>query len=94
MAGRADAAHAAVEDHVVAGGLVLDPLQIRRLLALIFVQARNLDGVELQTARIIQQLRGLPLEGAQRASVEPEPEGTALLVELGAGGADRVLSRR
>jgi hypothetical protein len=91
MAGRADAPHAGIEDHVVTGSLLLDLLQIRRLFALILVKARNLDSVELQTARIIHQLWGLPLEGAQRVSVKPELDRNSV------GGhllSVRLLSRR
>ena len=47
-------------------------------MALVIVQAGNLDGVELLPGREVEQLGGLPSECAQRVGVEAEFDGDIL----------------
>jgi hypothetical protein len=82
--GRADAAGAGLDLNAEPRGVVLHLPQVVRLQALIIVEARKLDGVELQGGGIIEQLDGFPAECAEGVGIEPELDAFA-----GQGGWDR-----
>jgi hypothetical protein len=49
-------------------------LQIRRILALVVRQVRELDGVQLQGGGVLEQLESFPLECANGVRVESQPD--------------------
>ena len=58
-----------------ARGMVLHFLQVGRIEALVIAEAGKLDGIELQTRRVIQQLDSFPLERADRVGIEAQLDG-------------------
>ena len=52
--------------------LVFHLAQVVGLEALVLVETRNLNRVELQTRRVVEQLYGIPLPRSQRVAVEAE----------------------
>ena len=71
-AGRANAARSALQHNPGARGLVSDPGQIPRIQAFIVAQAGDLNGVQFLAGSVLDQLRRLPAERAQRVGVEPQ----------------------